>query len=294
MVESKIVSLQDDDDNVNILVYGDSGVGKTILCGSDDKVLFIAPEDQGTLSAKRAGSAADKWPVRHWDDAYDAYEYLYDLSDGGTDGSKIPYYWLAVDSLTELQDLAMAGIMEAVVAENPDRDPDIPAQGDWLKYQLIVKRLVKGFNSLPVNVIYTALAKPTTMPDGTEKLIPSLQGKKDMYAKTVSSWMTAFGYMGYKRVNIAGEGEPANYEERRTITWKDTNYVTGKDRSMALEPRTVNKSLKDIRELIENYKDEQASKPVRRRSKPADPVDPEGDDGGSNEENEKESELIDA
>lgn len=293
MVTSKIINLQDDDDNVNLLIYGDSGVGKTILCGSDDKVLFVAPEDQGTLSAKRQGSTADKWPVKKWDDIYEAYEYFYDMADSG---EEIPYNWLCLDSLTELQSLAMAGILEDAVRENPDRDPDIPALQDWQKYYNMVERLIKGFNSLPVNVVYTAISRPATMPDGTEKLIPNLQGKKDMYAKTVSSWMTAFGYMSHKRINVAGEGEKPVYEDQRTITWKNTAYVTGKDRTMALEPKTVNKSLKDIRILIEKKNEEMANPPAtRRRAKAApDPQSDEDDVSDGEQTNEEESELIDA
>lgn len=282
MVESKIISLQDDDDYVNILVYGDSGVGKTVLAGSDDRVLFVAPEDQGTLSAKRAGSSADKWPVKHWDDLYEAYEYFWELTDAG---KEIPYNWIALDSLSELQDLAMRGILDEAVRQNPDRDPDIPALQDWQKYYNIVERLIKGFNSLPVNVIYTALARPALMPDSTEKLVPDLQGKKDQYAKKVSSWMTSFGHMSYKRVNT-GTSDAPNYEDRRTITWRDTQYATGKDRTNALAPKTVNLTLKEIRKLIEE-KNEQAHQPVRRRPK----AQPETD--GQSEQSE-ESEMIDA
>ena len=63
MVE--IISLADDIPKWNILIHADSGAGKTVLAGSDDRVLFLAPEDSGTLSALRMGSAAQKIKVRH-------------------------------------------------------------------------------------------------------------------------------------------------------------------------------------------------------------------------------------
>ena len=69
MVElpSNIVALQDEDEFINNTVYADPGVGKTVFAGSDDDVLFIAPEDNGTISAKRLGSTAKKWQIRSLD-----------------------------------------------------------------------------------------------------------------------------------------------------------------------------------------------------------------------------------
>jgi len=60
---ANIIDIQEEDEYVNILIYGDSGIGKTVFCGSDEGVLFVAPEDNGTLSAKRFGSTAKKWKV---------------------------------------------------------------------------------------------------------------------------------------------------------------------------------------------------------------------------------------
>lgn len=251
--QSKIISINDVDDKVNILIYGDSGVGKTQLAGSDDKVLFVAPEDNsdGLLSAVLAGSTADKWPIKKWDDLAEAFNYLYHLEDG------IPYNWVVIDSLTEMQMMAMRGILDNAIEENPARDPDIPQLQDWQKYYEMVKRMIKAFNALDVNVLYTALSRIAEDQDGIEYLLPDLQGKKDNYSKQVSSWMTSFGYMSVKRKKIENGDQKARYVDERRITWKDTGLIKGKDRTGALAPYTMvegDHPLKDIRLAIEAKK----------------------------------------
>lgn len=256
MVESKIISIQDTDDKANILIYGDSGLGKTVWAGTDDKVLFVAPEDNsdGLLSARLAGSTAQKWPVKSWDDLVEAYNYLADLDE-------IPFNWIVVDSLTEMQELAMRGILDAAVAENSERDEDIPQLQDWQKYYEMVKRMIKAFNALDVNVLYTALARQTEDEDGVEYLLPDLQGKKDQYAKKVASWMTSFGCLQIKRVKT---GDDDKAKPVRRITFRDTGVVKGKDRTGCLAPYidlvdvddddSTGLTLKDVRIKIERKK----------------------------------------
>lgn len=275
--KSKIISIQDDDDHVNLLVYGDSGVGKTQWCGTDDKVLFVAPEDNsdGLLSAVLSGSTAEKWPVKNWDDVVEAFDWLYEqsLSEGG-----IKYNWIVCDSLTELQAMGMRSILDAEVEANPNRDPDIPQIQDYMKYYEMVKRMIKAFNALPVNVLYTALARVAEDADGEEYLLPDMKGQKDNYAKQVVSWMTSFGCMQVKRVSHEVEGKKKVKEIRR-ITWRDTGLVRGKDRTRALAPYTNVKdvtdddseglTLKDVRLAIDKKKAEISNKrlPARRTAR---------------------------
>lgn len=248
----KTIALADEDEHVNILVYAASGVGKTVLGGSDDAVLFIAPEDNGTLSAKRFGSTAKKWPVHGWQDIEDALTYFESLV---YNGETIPYNWFVIDSATEMQQMCMRWILDEAVRENPSRDPDIPAIQDWQKYYEAFKRLVKRFNNLPVNVLWTALEQDADDEEGNTYKVPLLQGKGVQYAKQFASWMTSFGYMAVIRQptgEVDSETEKPVMRERRVIVWRATDRITAKDRTRTLEPRTVDLSLKQIRERIEN------------------------------------------
>jgi len=241
---SNVIDLQDEDEYANVLIYGDSGIGKTVFGGSDDDVLFVAPEDNGTLSAKRFGSTAKKWKIQGWKDIVAAYEWLYSLDT-------IPFNWVVLDSLTEMQDMCMRQVLAEAYELNPGRDPDTPLIQDWTPYYNRFQRLVKAFNSLPVNVLYTALQQDEENDEGDKVVLPMMQGKGTQYAKKVASWMTSFGHMRVARKKgevIDGEQQ---WEEFRVIQWRSSKTVMAKDRTRCLEPRTMNKSLRDVRELIE-------------------------------------------
>lgn len=259
-LKDHVVKLQDEVPHINMLVYGDSGIGKTVLAGSDDSVLFLAPEDNGTLSAIRMGSKADRYPIAKWDDLMQAYDDLYDLVEKG---EPIPYKWLCIDSATEMQAMCMRYILKKVHAENPDRDPDIPAIQDWQRYYIMFEKMVRAFNDLPVNVLYTALARKVEDADGNEFMVPEIQGKDYGIAMKTVSYMTCYGYMmrdvAEKEVPIdpkQPEGEKKKIKVRqRVIFWEDNGVYRGKDRTMSLGAKMVlppKNSLKFIREKIES------------------------------------------
>lgn len=256
-----IIKLQDDSDVVNILVYGKSGAGKTVLGGSDDKVLFIAPEDKGTLSAKRQGSTAVKWTVKSWDDIERAYNRLCEWEE--TRG-RIPFNWIVLDSATFMQQMLRRGILDDAVEENKERDPDTFQIQEWGVWMEKFKRFVIGFNNLDVNVLYTALVTQDEDEDGNTVLKPDIQGTKKVdMSQVICSYMTSYGYLkvGKRKVKV---GEKEVVQEYRRIIWKDTGTIQGKDRTDALAPFTDDMTLKDIRLRIEASGDKK--KPSTGRS----------------------------
>lgn len=290
---NSIIELADDDEYYNLLVYGDSGVGKTVLAGSDDDVLFIAPEDQGTMSAKRFGSSAKKWKVITWDDVVNSYDWLY--KNFVAEEEPIPFNWLALDSITELQSMCMRKVLDEAVANNPSRDPDVPQIQDYMPYYLRFERMVKAFCSLPVHVLFTALQQDEENEDDEKVVLPMLQGKGTQYSKKMAGLMTAFGHMTVIRRKTDQTDEETGkpiFEDRRMIQWKSSRTVMAKDRTRCLEPRTVNKSLKDIRELLESGPAQPApgrTPPSKRKAAPNRLV----DGGDTLQDEEKNSELVD-
>lgn len=143
----------------NWLIYGDSGVGKTVLAGTAPKGLFLTVEAEGTESARALGSDADEWVCDTWDKLLTAYQWL----KGGGTGE---YEWVMLDSLSEMEETAWRSHLEDMVKKKPGtRSVDKPALED---YQIIgnrVKRLVDAFNRLPINCLYTAQAMRRTIED---------------------------------------------------------------------------------------------------------------------------------
>jgi hypothetical protein len=249
----EVIDLEEDEDIVNLMVYGSAGVGKTVFAGSAPRVLFLAPEDGGTLSAKRQGSKAKKWKVNNFEDLVTALNRIID----NIDEIKENFDWLAIDSITHMQKLTMRQILDDAVAENPERDPDIPQMQDWQKYQNMFLRVVQAYNDLPINVVWTALVRSEEDEEGEEFLIPDIQGKGYQMAITIASYMTSYGCMQAKDVPVKLNGElkkdsEGNVVKRtvRTITWHDTGKIRGKDRTDTLAPQTKNLTLEQVGKLI--------------------------------------------
>lgn len=169
-------------------------------------------------------------------------------------GEEIPFKWFAIDSLTAMQDMAMSYVLRETAKEKiaKDQDPTIPQIQDWQKFYIIFENMVRSFNDLNVNVLYTAISRKEEDADGNEFLIPDIRGKGYGIAMKIVSLMTCYGYMKVGIVKVT-DGEAERKVRQRTIYWQDSGTIKGKDRTMALAPKTVDLNLKQIREKIEGY-----------------------------------------
>lgn len=86
-------------DFVKVLVFADSGVGKTTLIGTAPKPLIISTE-RGLLSLK--GMGIKVLTVESIEDMYDAYEYV------TTDPEMENYETICLDSITDLAETMLA------------------------------------------------------------------------------------------------------------------------------------------------------------------------------------------
>jgi hypothetical protein len=248
-----IVGLEEVSPHPNFLVFGGSGSGKTVLGGSDDRVLFISTEPEGCLSARRFGSSARQVIVRQYNDIERFYEKAYRWSKTS---EGIPFTWFVFDSITKGQDL----LMEHILSEANKIVEDWP---EYRKNQKMLLRLVNKFNALPVNMLWLALDRKETDPDGEEFYCPEIHGKGYSIAMQVAAAMTSYGYLQVRsdKVPMVEGGKPVmnpktgkqriTLETHRFIYWQDIQSLRGKDRTLALAPYTKDLTLKDIRERVE-------------------------------------------
>lgn len=239
MVE--ITSVKADLPSLNFLIYADSGAGKTVFAGSAERVLFIAPEDAGLLSAAMMGSAADKIKVRSWDDFVEAYEYCYDNQFD----LKEKYDWLVIDSATEMQGMCLRDIVAKERANriSKDQDPDTPQIQDYQKLYILMEKMVLAFNDLEVNTLYTALARNAEDPDGNEFMLPMLGSNKPTdyrIAMKIAAHMTSYGHFKVEIADkkVAGQEKPKRIKQR-VIYWEDNGIYRGKDRTTRLGTKMV-------------------------------------------------------
>jgi AAA domain-containing protein len=251
----EIVELEAISPHPNLLVFAKSGAGKTVWACSDDSVLVLNCEPEGTLSAKQLGSKAKEWTCRTYKDFVAAVEWLKGLVDRD---EPIPFKVISIDSITALQKLLMRDILDGVISVKPHRDADIPDRPEYLKNQLVIQRIVKEVNDLPVMVVWTSLVRKETDPEGNDFLFPAVQGKGYEIAQSILAMMTSFGYLYVKVRRNKDSGKPiidpttkAPIRDRY-IMWEDSGVMQGKDRTCVLGPYTRNLTLKQVRERIEN------------------------------------------
>lgn len=180
----------------NVLIYGESGAGKTTLAGSADqvpemrKVLFLDVEG-GTLSLRSRYPNVDSVRIKSWDDMQAVYNELY-LNNHG-------YNTVVLDSLTEVQKMSMDTIMKKLVEQHEDRDADVPGIREWNINIEQTRKFVRLFRDLPVNTIFTALSKADKNPrTGVSRTKPYLSGK---VADEVAGFLDIVAYLYTKEVD---------------------------------------------------------------------------------------------
>lgn len=247
-----IKPLKDDLLHWNILLYADPGAGKTVFAGSDLRVLFVVPEVNGLLSAQTMGSKADRILCPTWEILKNTYEWFDENPDELAD-----YDVISIDSASEMQFLAKDYVLRMGAEEKrrKGRDPDKMEIQDYGSMHEILEMMVRGYNDLPINVLYTSTAKMVEGPDKEPFLVPDLQGKKEYgVAMKIASLMTSYGYMRIETHDVPApteaDSKALKQVRRRVIYWEDTGTIRGKDRTNRLKPFTINANLQQVRLAI--------------------------------------------
>lgn len=259
----EIIDMEEFDESINMLIYGDSGVGKTVFGGSAPNVLFVATE-KGTIAAKRQGSDAKVWKVETWDDIQKNYQYLKKATDAGD----LPFDWVIMDSTTAMQTYLWRGILDKAVEDNSNRDPDIPAIQDHQKMQNMFKRFIKAYCDLPVNVLFTATTARHDDEEGENIILPDITGKGYGLSQWTCAQMSVVGYMSVRRRGKAEERETV-----RRINFQTVPPYFGKDRYACLgeyndkggctKPYLESVTLAEVSKMIESSGNPE-SKPAPR------------------------------
>jgi hypothetical protein len=206
------------------MIYGASGIGKTILAGSADgvpemrSVLFIDIEG-GTESLRSMYPEVQTVRVTTWKEMQNVYNALHAGSSG--------YNTVVLDSLTEIQKFNMYQIMADLIAQKGDSnrvDPDVPSMREWGKNLEQIRRMVRGFRDLQMHTIFTALERVDKDDrTGMTTIRPSLSGKM---ADEVAAFLDVVMYYYVKDVKEGDE-----IVTKRLLLTRKTAQHTAKDRS---------------------------------------------------------------
>ena len=155
-------------ESINILLYGPSGHGKTVLAGGAPNAVFVSTE-KGVIAARQAGSQAKLIRTPTWEKVVAAKRYC--------DEHYGPEDWIIFDSLTKMQVLMIRWILRRMNADNSRRDLDIPAIQDHQKWQNYFKRFVDSLIDAPYNVIFICTEMYKEDQDGEGIVLPAITGK---------------------------------------------------------------------------------------------------------------------
>jgi hypothetical protein len=232
-----------------MILYGDSGTGKTRLAATAENVPAMSPVlfldiEGGVSSIKHLHPTISVIRITAFDQMQKVYDALYD--------GKHPYKTVVVDSLTEVQKVGMYGIMEKAVIKDTQRDPDLPGIGEWGKNTEQMRKFVRAFRDIPnVNTIFTALRMDDRNPrSGVTTTLPSLSGK---LAKEVSALVDEVLYYYIK--NIEGK------YQRLLLTTK-TEEIVAKDRSDNLPVVVVEPTMQDLYNYITHKTPKNRTDPI--------------------------------
>lgn len=205
-------------ESINMLIYGPSGHGKTVLAGGAPNATFISTE-KGAVAARVAGSQAGLLRTPTWEKVLAAKRYC--------DEHFGPEDWIILDSLTKMQVLMLRWILKKINADNSSRDLDIPAIQDHQKWQNYFKRFVDSLIDAPYNVIFicTEMYKEDT--EGEDIVLPAITGKDYEICNYVRA-QTDVNLFYMVTENKAGE------VVRRALAQPYAQYVAPKDRFNAL------------------------------------------------------------
>lgn len=188
-INAKVSDVYETPANANILVYAPAGVGKTTLAALAPKPMVISVEG-GLSCLRKLKPWQDKldiktYPVDGFTDLNDIYEYLRDY---GHDRETV-----VIDTLTETQKKSMDGILD-----DPNRDTekyprDKPILQDYGRNTQQMRKLIRAFRDLPMNVIFTSHDMENKDDEtGAVQIMPSLTPK---LATDVIGYVDVVGYL---------------------------------------------------------------------------------------------------
>ena len=203
-----------DPNKVKFLVYGESGVGKTVFASTWPNPVFL-DIDKGMASVNRE---VHRISIDSWDDLVEATDFLAN--------EEHPFKTVVLDSLNELQYLSMRNVIQSFPSIRRSYD-SLASISDYGKMLDDFDKIVRFIKSMDTNVVF--IAQVAQREFETDPVQPQFTGKST--ARNISRMMDIVGYLD-KRDSAEGA-------KTRLMIFDAVNYVS-KDRSGKLPQQVEN------------------------------------------------------
>lgn len=161
----------------NVIIYGPSGHGKSVLAAGAPNAVIVSTETTGFVSAKRVGHQAKLIRAPHWEHV--------EAAMNRCEKEFGPEDWVVWDSITKMQQLNIRWILRMQHAKKSSRDLDIPAVQDHQKWQNQFLRYINRIIDAPYNSIMLATSMIKEDEDGEDIVMPNLVGKNYTISQNV-------------------------------------------------------------------------------------------------------------
>jgi hypothetical protein len=161
--------------HVNILVYGNSGVGKSKLgAGSSERPLIALTERQAMITIRESNPQAAMVEINCWEDL----QALFKEANEGIRAGTFPYDCIVLDSLTEMQTKLRRELEKGKDAKLIQGDGSLSMKG----WGVLIDRttsLVSSFRDLPIDFVCLCLCDEQVNEEtGVRTYRPSVNGRK--------------------------------------------------------------------------------------------------------------------
>lgn len=236
---------------INFLVYAEPKVGKTRLVASAVDVEDCAPvllidTEQGSMSAKPY-SGLQVVQIATYQDLLKVLKSLRELVAAELNGGpQFPYGTVIIDTMSELQRLAMDHIlkkgMEKAAELDRIKDPDVPEIADHGRVLKQMHAVTRGFKNLPCHFLATSHAQVDTSRPTHPKAKPMFTGK---FADEIAGQFDIVLYLYKKEVDGV---------QKRIILTEATDTTVAGDRTETLPTIMIEPTFPELFTYIKKEK----------------------------------------